>query len=314
MSRRLPPLNALRVFEAAARHLSFTRAAAELHVTQAAVSHQVKALEDWVGQPLFRRLNRAIELTDAGARYLPALTAALDQIAEATARVAGDPGDRVLTISTLPSLAARWLVMRLARFEAAHPDLDVRVQSSAALVDFARQDVDLAIRYGRGSWPGLQCVRLVSETVFPVCSPELLRTGPPLRSPADLRHHTLIHDDFAIGWAEWLRAQGVEGVDPTRGPWFTDSALALQLAVEGRGVVLARSVIAGDDLAAGRLVRPFGNTAETEIGSYWLVAPTSHFRRAKVAAFRDWIMSEMGTAPNSAPRPLPSAGRPDQIS
>lgn len=291
MNRRLPPLNALRAFEAAARHLSFTQAAAELNVTQAAVSHQVKALEAWLGQPLFERMNRALRLTEAGRALLPPMRDALDQIAAATTRLAPREPTGVLTISTIPSFAAKWLVLRLGRFQAAHPEFAVRLLTSADLVDFVRQDVDVAIRFGHGPWPGVHAERLMTEEVFPVCSPSLPAGSPPLRTPADLRHHTLLHDDHVVTWRLWLRAAGVEDVDAERGPRFTDSALVLQLAIDGQGVALARRVLVGDDLAAGRLVRPFAQSLPGEF-AYHLVAPPHHFSRAKVAAFRDWLLAE----------------------
>lgn len=291
MSRRLPPLGMLRVFEAAARHRSFTRAAAELNVTQSAVSHQIRALEDWLGRPLFVRRNRSLDLTDAASTLAPPLTRAFDQMDDAVRRVARDEAERVLTVSAMPSFASRWLLPRLEGFQRARPDLDVLIQTSLGLADFARQDVDLALRFGRGPWPGLECQRLLDDAILPVCSPRLL-TGPhPLVRPDDLAHHTLLHDDFIIGWAEWLQAQGVTGVDARRGPRFTDSALILQLAVEGRGVALARRVLASRDLAEGRLVRPFGDAVPIDL-AYWIVAPAAHFRRPKVAAFRDWILRE----------------------
>jgi LysR family glycine cleavage system transcriptional activator len=298
MARRLPPLNALRAFEAAARHLSFTRAADELSVTQAAVSHQVKALEDWLGRPLFRRLNRAVELTEAGRRLLAPVTAGLDQIADGVARAAAGDGDgRVLTVSTLPSFAARWLILRLPRFHERHPGIDVRLHTDNALVDFERMGVDVAVRFGRGGWPRLAAERLVSVRVFPVCSPRLMEGPHPLRTPSDLRHHTLLHDDFEvdgreIGWTEWLRVAGAGDVDASRGPWFTDSGMVMQLAAEGRGVALARTLLADDELRSGRLVRPFAQEIPME-HAYWIAAPPERMGRPKVRAFRDWLTAEI---------------------
>lgn len=288
MTRRLPPLNALRAFEAAARHLSFTKAADELHVTQAAVSHQIKALEEWLGLPLFRRINRGLVLTDAGQAYLPPLRDALDSMANATERLFRKDSAGALTISTMPSFAAKWLVMRLGRFQAAHPELDVRLHTTSQLVDFAQQDVDVAIRFGSGNWPDLRVERLLSEDIFPVCCPRLL---PTLRRPEDLKNHTLLHDDYIITWGSWLTAAGVHGVDATRGQYFTDSALVLQAAMEGHGVALARQVLVADDLAAGRLVRPFDVTLTGEY-AYYLAAPHHYFSRPKVKAFREWLFAE----------------------
>ena len=268
MVRRLPPLNALRAFEAAARHLSFTRAADELNVTQAAVSHQVKALEEWLGMPLFRRLNRSLLLTDAGQSYMPRLRDAFDTIDQATRGLNAHESGGTLTISTMDSFAAKWLVPRLGRFRARHPEIDTRVTASDRLVDFKREDVDVGIRYGRGRYPGLQVVRLMTEDVFPVCSPALAGGEPPLREPADLKHHTLLHDDLAVDWRTWLAAAGVRDVDADRGQWFSHSSLVLQVALDGQGVALGRSALLAEDLAAGRLVKPFELTLPADFAYY----------------------------------------------
>jgi len=290
--RRLPPLNALRAYEAAARHLSFTRAADELFVTQAAVSHQVKALEEHLGIRLFRRLNRALLLTEEGQSYLPAVSQALDLIDDATRRLRRADERGTLTVSALPSFAARWLVPRLGRFFAAHPDIDVRIAPSPALVDFERDDVDLAVRYGKGRYPGLRTHHLFGEEMFPVCSPALMEGDHPLREPRDLRPHTLLHDDDHEPWRRWLHAAGVEDrVDPERGPVFTDGSLMVQAAIAGQGVALARSVLAADGLAAGCLVRPFALSLPAE-QAYYLVCPETTAERPKIVAFRDWLLAE----------------------
>ncbi|MFC5353826.1 transcriptional regulator GcvA [Azospirillum himalayense] len=296
MARRLPPLNALRAFESAARHLSFTKAAEELHVTQAAVSHQIKGLEEWLGMPLFRRMNRALILTETGQSYLPPVRDALDTLSHATERLFRMDGSGALTISTMPSFAAKWLVMRLGRFQARHPELEVRLHTTPQLVDFSQQDVDIGIRFGAGNWPGLRCERLMTEDIYPVCSPSLLDGPRPLCCPEDLRHHTLLHDDYFITWGTWGEAAGIAGLDHARGPRFDDSALLLQVAAEGGGVALARGVLVADDVAAGRLVRLFdvhlpGNYA------YYVVAPPHYFSRPKVKAFRDWLFEEAAADP-----------------
>ncbi|QCN96622.1 transcriptional regulator GcvA (plasmid) [Azospirillum argentinense] len=299
MARRLPPLNALRAFESAARHLSFTKAAEELHVTQAAVSHQIKGLEEWLGMPLFRRMNRALILTETGQSYLPPVRDALDTLSHATERLFRMDGSGALTISTMPSFAAKWLVMRLGRFQARHPELEVRLHTTPQLVDFTQQDVDIGIRFGAGNWPGLRCERLMTEDIYPVCSPSLLDGPRPLCCPEDLRHHTLLHDDYFITWGTWGEAAGVGGLDHARGPRFDDSALLLQVAAEGGGVALARGVLVADDVAAGRLVRLFdihlpGNYA------YYVAAPPHYFSRPKVKAFRDWLFEEAAADPTDA--------------
>jgi len=218
-----PPLNALRVFEAAARHLSFTRAAQELNVTQAAVSHQVKALEDWLGLKLFRRLNRSLLLTDAGQAYLPTVRDGFQRLIDGTDRLRRLERGGVLTVTAVASFVAKWLMPRLGRFRQRHPDLDVRISTEVRMVDFSREDIDMGIRYGGGGWPGLRIDHLLSEDVFPVCSPRLLEGMHPLTRPDDLRHHTLLHDDMREDWRMWLMAAGVEGVDPTRGPGFSQN-------------------------------------------------------------------------------------------
>ena len=256
MARQIPPLTALRAFEAAGRHLSFTKAADELHVTQAAISHQVKSLEKYLGLKLFRRLNRTLLLTDAGQLYLPPLTDAFEGITRATHRLRQHLGRARLTVSVLPSFAAGWLVPRLGRFRQRCPDVDLRIDPTNSLTDFRRDDVELGILYGRGNYPGLRTDRLMREEFFPVCSPRLLEGPAPLRDPADLTHHTLLHDDMTVDWRTWLLAAGVEGVDAERGITVTDSSMLLRAAIAGQGVALARSVLAADEIASGRLVRP----------------------------------------------------------
>ena len=291
MARRIPPLTALRAFEAAGRHLSFTKAADELHVTQAAVSHQVKSLEEHLGLRLFRRLNRTLLLTDAGQLYLPPLTDAFEGIDRATHRLRRRLGRARLTVSVLPSFAAGWLVPRLGRFRQRCPDVDLRIDPTAALTDFRRGDVDLAIRYGRGRYPGLRADWLMREEFYPVCSPRLLEGSVPLHNPADLVHHTLLHDEATVDWRAWLLAAGVEGVDAERGITVTDSSMLLRAAIAGQGVALARSVLADDEIASGRLVRPFDVDVPAEF-AYYLAYPEESAGRTDVAAFREWILEE----------------------
>ena len=291
MARRLPPLNALRAFEAAARHLSFTRAAEELHVTQAAISHQVKALEEHLGRKLFRRLNRALLLSDDGQAYLPSVSRAFTLLNEATNDLLTKHAPGPLTVSVLPSFAARWLVPRLGRFRHIRPDIDLRIDPSAELADFAGGDVDVSIRYGRGEYPGMRADWLMTEDIFPVCSAALLERPHALRDPRDLEHQVLLHDDGHGDWRTWLLAAGVDRVDPARGPIFTDSSMLIEAAMAGQGVALARGVLAADELAAGRLVRPFTLSLPTEY-AYYLVCPRDMAEQPKIAAFRDWLLGE----------------------
>ncbi|WP_341704510.1 transcriptional regulator GcvA [Ferrovibrio sp.] len=306
MARSLPPLNALRVFEAAARHLSFTRAAEELHVTQTAVSHQVKQLEAVLGLPLFRRFNRRLVLTEAGQAYLPRLTEAFDIMDAASRQIGRRGGPRRLRISTLQSFAAKWLVPRMPRFQALHPGLDLLLSTSPVPVDFRRDEIDLAIRLGGGRYPGLHVEHLMDDYVFPVCAPALPDGDPPLRRPSDLARHALLHDiwilpeEEAPTWRFWLaqaKQQGAEtaGIDPVRGPGFSDTAMALQAAIAGQGVALGRRVLVADDLAAGHLVQPFGPEVKNRF-SYYLVCPPALAQNRDLVAFRDWLVDEIAAA------------------
>ncbi len=289
--RHLPSLNGLRAFEAAARQLSFTRAAAELNVTQAAVSHQIRNLEDRLGLKLFVRQNRALALTAAGAQYLPAISTAFDGLAEATARLASRREGGALTVSTLASFAIKWLVPRLAGFQAAHPGIDVRITTSTDPVDFERDDVDLAIRYGRGDWPGLRAARLLGEDLFPVCSPALLAGPTTLARPADLAQNTLLHvTGYRDDWRVWLTATGTEGVDLEHGLTFDLAVTTLQAAIDGLGVAIGRTALVAADLDAGRLVAPFDVVLPIE-SAYYVVAPKTTWSQPKVARFRDWLLA-----------------------
>jgi len=297
MKRHLPPLNSLRAFEAAARHLSFADAAEELSVTPAAVSHQVKRLEAFLGVKLFRRLNRQVLLTDAGQLALPDVRAAFDRLAGAMERVARRADDNVLTVTATTSFAGKWLVPRLDRFRQRHPALEVRIDAADYLVDFELEGIDLGIRYGKGVYPGLRSDRLFAEEIFPVCSPKLLEGEHPLKRPEDLRWHTLLHADWEVkddrdpDWRMWLRAAGVTDIDPTAGPKFYPETVALQAAIEGHGVALGSNTLAGADLAAGRLVKPFEFAVPVDF-AYYIVVPEKNADQKKVIWFRDWLLEE----------------------
>jgi LysR family glycine cleavage system transcriptional activator len=296
MRRRLPPLNALRAFEAAARHLSFTKAAEELGVTQAAVSHQVKGLEQSLAIRLFRRLNRTLVLTDAGRVYLPPLTRALDIMETATRDLQSRDARGPLKVSTLSSFATKWLLPRLPRFRAQHPEIDVLVSARNDPVDFEREDIDIGIRFGPGIYPGLHSELLLRDSKFPVCSPALLNGDRPLAVPADLKHHTLLQDAVLggmsdIGWPEWLKIAGVDDVDGTRGPGFDDSSMVLGAAIAAQGVALTRASLARDDIAAGLLVKPFGPEVASQYSTYIVCRPDSA-EQPKNQAFREWLLSE----------------------
>src|SRR5215469_13517848 len=297
MNSHLPPLSALRAFEAAARHMSFSKAADELNVTPAAISHQIHALEEDLGVFLFHRMNRAIELTASGQVLLPGLTDAFTGIQSAVRRLRTHNDTGTLTVTASPSIAGKWLVLRLHRFQERHPEIDVRISASDDVVDLTRGDFDIAIRYGCGKYPGLEVELLFTNEVFPACSPRLLTAGPPLRTPDDLSRHTLIHDQaeardpLLLTWPMWLRAAGVNNVPATAGLTFNSMSLALDAAVAGQGVVLAYSNIAAADLAAGRLVRLFSLALPDQFAYYIVTAPGA-LERPKVRAFRDWLRCE----------------------
>lgn len=293
MTARLPSLNGLRAFEAAARHLSFTLAASELNVTQTAISHQIRRLEEELGIRLFVRQNRALALTPEARDYLPGVRAAFNDLRLATDRLLRKDDDKVLTVSTLASLAAKWLLPRLTDFQEHHPGIDVRITTSTSLVDFQRDNVDAAIRYGRGQWPGLRADWLMADELFPVCSPSLLHGGKPLRSPEDLKSHMLLHTSNANSddWRLWLTAAGLPA-DIARQPGITFDMIfmTIQAAIDGIGVAMGRTSYVRDDIAKGRLVLPFKIALPADAGFY-LVAPEGRREAPKLAAFREWMIA-----------------------
>jgi len=288
-------LNGLRAFEAAARHLSFTRAAVELNVTQAAVSHQIKGLEDQLGQELFRRVGRGLQLSDAGQHLFPHVRDGLDHMARGIREIARDDEQGALTLSTFASIASAWLVPRLGGFRRQHPDIDVRMTLGDRLTDFRTDDVDVAVRYGKGEWDGAEAVFLMSEDIYPVISPELLASGPPLREPADLLRnrdsYPLLHDVMPEDWGMWFASVGIPDADVDHGYELEYSHLIYQSAMAGEGVALGRSVLVRDALMSGQLVRLFDHSLPADFG-YWLVAAPATWRRPKVRAFRDWLLEE----------------------
>jgi LysR family glycine cleavage system transcriptional activator len=300
MAHPLPPLNALRAFEAAGRHLSFTRAAAELNVTPAAISHQVKALEELLGVPLFRRLPRALRLTEAGQVALPTLSQGFERLARGVEHMRAHGESGVLTISVSPSFGAMWLVPRLEHFRVRHPDIEIRIDGTDRLIDLARDDADVAVRYGAGGYTGVRSDYLFSQVNTPVCSPALLRGARPLAEPDDLRHHTLLHVDWKqadASWRMWLLAAGLPDIDPTRGPRFTMENMAVQAALDGQGVALVGDILVDDHLASGRLVRPFDPALTTPLNfAYYLLSTQESAGQPKIAAFRDWLLDEARSA------------------
>src|SRR5882757_7775816 len=291
MRQRLPPLNALKAFEAAARHESFTRAAEELFVTQGAVSHQVKALEVELGIKLFNRERQRLVITDAGRDYLAVLRDAFDRIAVGTERLVQRQTSGVLTVSTSPDFAAKWLVHRLGRFAEAHPSINLRISATLHHVDFAREDVDLAVRHGDGSWAGLDVVRLSSEQLFAVCSPKLLSARHRLSKPSDVLKFPLLHLDDRKAWAKWLEVAGFADAELSQGPVLNRASMIIDAAVDGQGIALARTTLAAWDLINGRLVRPFSDTLPLS-KKYWIVCPKATSTLPKITMFRDWLLGE----------------------
>lgn len=289
------PLNALRAFESAARHLNFSRAADELSVTPGAVSQQIRILEDTVGAPLFRREARGLVLTDPARAAHPLLREGFERLAEASALLREPPRRRQVAISVAPSFASKWLMPRMDDFHAAHPDVEVWISADMEPADLNEGAVDLAVRYGPGDYPGYIVERLLTETVLPVCAPALMRGEHPIRRPADLIHHSLLHDMSDDGdpgrpdWPMWLKARGVRHPDPRRGSRFSQSGLLIEAAAAGRGVALARHTLAQADLASGRLVAPFPDGSQSVGYAYFLVQPRARPASLSTQAFVGWL-------------------------
>ena len=286
-----PSLAALRAFETAARTMSFTAAAQELNQTQGAISHQVNTLEARLGVKLFERHARGLKLTEAGGRYLPLVRDSLERLRAAEDFVRLERPS-VLTVTVSPNFASKWLVPRLGGFSVTHPNLDLRISASLQHVDFNREDIDLAVRHGTGDWPELHVTRLCAEELFPTCSPALLRSGPPVRSPADLSGHVLVHDRSRRQWRDWLAAFGIDCPDTERGPVFDQTALAIDAAAAGQGIALARTALASLDLIAGRLVRPLEEALPAEF-AYWIVCRKSAADSPKISQFRSWLVEQV---------------------
>lgn len=311
MSNRLPPLGALRAFEAAARHLSFKKAANELHVSPAAVSHQIHTLEDYLGVQLFERLNRGLNLTDVARAGLPEISEGFQSLRAGVELMRNTESGITLSVNSGPAFAAKWLVPRLQRFASANPDIDVRISASMQSVDGRsaearaategndehRLDADVEIRFGSGVYPGFRVDKLMPVSLMPVCSPQSITDEHPLQNPQDLNQHTLLHDD-TLGaleghpdWSAWLRLAGAPGVNAGRGSHFTHGALTLQAAADGLGVALAVDVLAAEDLASGRLVAPFATRLALPL-AYFVVSPVDRADLPHVAAFREWLLRE----------------------
>jgi LysR family transcriptional regulator, glycine cleavage system transcriptional activator len=287
MSPRLPPLQTLRTFEAAARHLSFTRAASELHLTHGAISHQMRALERELGVALFERRSRGVTLTPQGERFAEAVRDALERLAQSVAELRGG---RALTISVLPAFASHWLIPRLADFNQRHPEIDINVRASPLLADF-KDDVDLAVRYGGGNWAGLIAVPLADEDVFPVCSPRFADGNLP-RTLQELAAAPLLHTPLQP-WDAWFNALGVDFIPGRRGMTFAETDMLLRAAIDGLGIALSRRLLAQPELDAGHLVRPVPDTVKSD-RRYFIVYPPAHAREPRLAVFREWLLQQAG--------------------
>ena len=296
--RRLPPLKSLQAFESAARWLSFSKAADELFVTPAAVSQQIKQLEAYLGVPLFHRKTRAVQLTEDAKAVLPLVSSGFDNLADAVDRLTQNEATGVLTVSSVPTFAIKWLLQRLPMFSDLYPDIDVRLDASLELRDFDRDGIDVGIRLGLGDYPDLTATRILNEEVSPVCSPLLISGDCPLQTPEDLRQHRLIHVDWGKvngqipDWKMWITAAGIDKVQVDHGPSFTVENMAIEAAKSGAGIALVSQAAVADDLKSGRLVKPFDLALKTDI-AYWMVCPPQNLRKAKVKAFCDWLLDEI---------------------
>jgi len=309
---RLPPMQALRAFDAAARLQSLSRAAQSLHLTHGAISHQIKSLEGELGVSLVERAGRGIRLTEEGERFAARVREALDRLAEAVRDVTDKSNPRRIRVSVVPSFAARWLLPRIGRFIAQHPDIDLDVRATLNLVDFQRDDVDFAVRHGTGVWPGVLAEPMFDETYFPVASPRLFGGRLP-KEPAELARHVLLRGE-GEPWEPWFRAAGLDWPEPTRGAMFNDSSHMVQAAAEGQGIALARESLLGNDLQTGTLVRLFDISIPAP-RRFWFVYPPRMAHSPKLALLRDWLFGELAqdrvlAARSRAARPKRTAGDP----
>jgi len=295
MLKRLPPLNSLKAFESAARHLSFTKAADELFVTQAAVSHQIKSLESYLSIKLFHRKNRSLLLTEEGQSYFQDLRDIFVHMQDATDRLMAMGAKGAITVATPPSFASQWLVPRLYQFSALHSDIDVRIKAIDLDEGFLDDSVDIAVYYGKGNWQGLHSVKLLSEYLTPMCSPLLLQSSKPLRNLHDLSKHTLLHDNTRAAWKNWLQSFNIKGINVNHGPIFSHTMLVLQAACLGQGVALSDTVLAKPDIDSGRLICPFDEMIESKL-SHYLVCRESQAEQSKIKVFSDWMLEQVAAS------------------
>ncbi|HEU0231334.1 MAG TPA: transcriptional regulator GcvA [Burkholderiaceae bacterium] len=291
MPNRLPPLRALQIFEAAARHLSYSRAADELALTQSAVSHQIRGLEAWLNNRLFRRAGRSMLLTREGERLYARVHDGLACFADSVAELCADTRAGVLNISATPSISAGWLIPRLPDFYRRHPEVDINLRATNALADFDLESIDLALRYGAGIWPGLHAEKLLTVDLFPVCSPHY-RNGRLPRSASELLDTTLLHYTYGTSWEEWFKSASIAPRAPLRGPRFDDYVLAVRAATGRQGILLGRDTLVADELTSGRLVRPLRDQPSLRVFDYFIVYPDALELSPKVKLFRDWLLEQ----------------------
>lgn len=292
MARRLPPLNSLKAFEAAARNLSFTKAAEELFVTQAAISHQIKLLEEHLSIKLFMRRNRSLLLTEEGQSYYLDIKDIFANLHEATEKLLTRGAKGSISIALTPSFAIQWLIPRLSEFNKVHPDIDVKIKAVDFEENSLTDDVDVAIYYGMGGWPNVQADKLHTEFFIPVCSPLLLAGEHPIQIPADLKHHNLLHDMTRNNWNEWIKQANIKDINVNQGPIFSHSSMVLQAAIHGQGVALGHNILAKPEIESGRLITPFNQILLSK-KSYYLVCREAQIDSAKINTFRNWLLEEV---------------------
>ena len=290
MSRRLPPLNSLKCFEAAGRLLSFTDAARELNVTQAAISHQIKVIEDYLGFSLFDRYPRRLALTEQGKIQLPEVSDAFDRVAQAISSLSKEQHSNLLSVRLAPSFAAKWLSPRLKYFWLQYPEIDLSLYHANAAVDFRREEIDIAVTYGKGDWPDVVADKLLGLDFFPVCSPAFMHNDKPLTRIDNLRYYTLLHDASYECWQEWLELAQLGDIKAEKGTIIDDTNVLIQAAIEGQGIALGSTTFVDDHLASGKLVKPFDVTLVNEF-CYYVVCPESHLKNPAVRAFKEWLLS-----------------------
>jgi len=293
MGRRLPPLNSLKCFEAAGRLLSFTGAARELNVTQAAISHQIRVIEEYLGFSLFARYPRRLALTEQGKALLPEVIEAFDRVSAAIGSLNREQYSNMISVRLAPSFAAKWLSPRLKYFWLQYPEIDLCLYHANSAVDFEREEIDIAVTYGKGDWPGVVADKLLGLDFFPICTPAFMQNDRPLFDIDNLRYYTLLHDANHECWRDWLELAGVTGIDGNKGTIIDDTNVLIQAAIDGQGVALGSTTFVEDHIESGKLVKPFDVTLQNEF-CYYVVCPESHLKNPAVMSFKEWLLSLVG--------------------